>query len=189
VRGARLSLIALAATTAGLAVAAAGCGSGDDTTSTGAAATTNGSAASPTASGGTATTAAAENPDLGQILVDSQGRTVYLFEKDEAGKSNCNGACAQEWPPLTTTGSPKAGDGIEAAKLDTVKRDDGSTQVVFDGHPLYLYAGDTKPGDANGNELEEFGAEWYALQPDGQNAEGDTGGGSSSGGGSGGYSY
>jgi predicted lipoprotein with Yx(FWY)xxD motif len=187
VRGARLSLIALATATAGLALAAAGCGSSSDTsTSTGAAATTGGS---PAPSGGTATVAVADNPDLGQILVDSQGRTVYLFEKDEADESYCSGACAQEWPPLTTAGSPKAGNGVDAGKLDTVKRDDGSTQVVFDGHPLYLYAEDTKPGDANGNEVEEFGAEWYALQPNGQNAEGDTGGGSSSGGGSGGYSY
>jgi predicted lipoprotein with Yx(FWY)xxD motif len=186
VRGARLSLIALAATAAGLAVAVAGCGSsGGDTTTTG----TGAEAATSAPSGGTATVAVADNPDLGQILVDSHGRTVYLFEKDEADESYCSGACTQEWPPLTTAGSPKAGNGVDAGKLDTVKRDDGSTQVVFDGHPLYLYAGDKMPGDATGNELDEFGAEWYALQPSGQNAEGETGGGSSSGGGSGGYSY
>jgi predicted lipoprotein with Yx(FWY)xxD motif len=176
----------MAATAAGLTVAMAGCGSSSGDTNT---TDTGAEAATSAPSGGTATVAVADNPDLGQILVDSQGRTVYLFEKDEANESYCSGACAQEWPPLTTAGSPKAGNGVDAGKLDTVKRDDGSTQVVFDGHPLYLYAGDKMQGDATGNELDEFGAEWYALQPSGQNAEGETGGGSSSGGGSGGYSY
>jgi predicted lipoprotein with Yx(FWY)xxD motif len=119
---------------------------------------------------------------------------MYLFEKDESGKSNCSGACAEEWPPVTTQGAPKAGSGVSASMISTVKRDDGSTQVVFDGHPLYLYAGDAMPGDVNGNEVVEFGAEWYALHPDGENAEEEEGSssedeGSSSGSSGGDYSY
>jgi predicted lipoprotein with Yx(FWY)xxD motif len=118
-----------------------------------------------------ATVDVADNPELGQVLVDSQGRTMYLFEKDESDESYCNGSCAKTWPPVTTQGMPKAGSGVSASKLTTLKRDDGTTQVVFDGHPLYLYASDTKPGDANGNGVDQFGAEWYGLHPSGEKTE------------------
>jgi predicted lipoprotein with Yx(FWY)xxD motif len=162
----RLSVACMSLAVLALAVLA-GCGGGDDTTS----AESAGSTPAASSSSGAATVDVADNPELGEILVDSQGRTMYLFEKDESGKSNCSGACAEEWPPVTTQGAPKAGSGVSASMISTVKRDDGSTQVVFDGHPLYLYAGDAMPGDVNGNEVVEFGAEWYALHPDGENAE------------------
>jgi predicted lipoprotein with Yx(FWY)xxD motif len=186
----RVSVASMSLAVLALAVLA-GCGGGDDTTSAESAGSTPAASSS---SSGAATVDVADNPELGDILVDSQGRTMYLFEKDESGKSNCSGACAEEWPPVTTQGAPKAGSGVSASMISTVKRDDGSTQVVFDGHPLYLYAGDAMPGDVNGNEVVEFGAEWYALHPDGENAEEEEGSssedeGSSSGSSGGDYSY
>jgi hypothetical protein len=93
--------------------------------------------------------------------------------------------CARVWPPYTTKGGPKASEGAEAAKLGTLKRDDGSTQVTYNGAPLYLYASDTQAGEANGNQLDQFGAEWYALHPSGEKAEGSQGGGGTPGGGQG----
>jgi predicted lipoprotein with Yx(FWY)xxD motif len=192
---ARSPLIATAAVLGVLALVAAGCGGGDSSSSSALAATASSSSTTaPTTaagSGGAATIDVADNPDLGQILADGDGNTVYLFEKDEDGTSNCSGECATEWPPVTTTGSAKAGNGADQSLISTIKRDDGSMQVTYDGHPLYLYAGDTNPGDTSGNGLELYGAEWYAVTPDGSNAEGsgDSGSGDSSEGStSGGYS-
>jgi predicted lipoprotein with Yx(FWY)xxD motif len=156
------TLIAVACLVGSLGLAA--CGSGDDTTST---------AAAPAPSGSAAVIDLGDNSDLGQILVDGSGRTLYLFEKDDEGdESYCSGDCAEEWPPLTTKGQPQAGDGVDAAKLTTFQREDGSTQVAYDDHPLYLYAGDESAGDANGNGIDDFGAEWYALDAGGQTVEG-----------------
>lgn len=138
------------------------------------------SSSSSSAATGAASISAKSNGDLGKtILVDAKGNTLYLFEKDESDESYCNGACAQVWPPLTTSGQPKAGSGVDASKLGTLKRDDGTTQVTYAGHPLYTYVKDTKPGEANGNGVEAFGAEWYALEPSGAKAEEHGGGGES----------
>ena len=188
---ARSSVVATAALIALLGLTAAGCGSGDSSSSSTTAASSTTAPTSAGGSGGAATIDVADNPDLGQILTDADGNTVYLFEKDEDGTSNCSGECATEWPPVTTSGSAKAGDGADQSLISTTKRDDGSMQVTYDGHPLYLYAGDTNPGDTTGNGLELYGAEWYAITPDGSNAEGsgDSGSGDSSEGStSGGYS-
>ncbi len=151
-------------------IALAGCGSSSSTTASEstAAATTSTSASS---GGGAGTVDVADNPKLGQVLVDSQGNTVYMFEKDESDESYCNGSCAKAWPPVTTKGQPQAGSGVSASKLTTLKRDDGSTQVVFDGHPLYTYVKDEDTEDAYGNGLDQFGAEWYGLHPNGQKSE------------------
>ena len=105
---------------------------------------------------------------LGRILVDARGRTLYLFEKDKGATSSCDGACASVWPPLTTGGKAKAGPGVTAAKLGVTKRTDGRTELTYGGHPLYTYAGDQKPGDVQGQGLDQFGAEWYVLNPSGQ---------------------
>jgi predicted lipoprotein with Yx(FWY)xxD motif len=186
---ARISLTALPLGIAAL-VLLAGCGGDDSSGNSGSSVST-----SPTSGGGAATVAVADNPQLGEILVDGDGRTLYLFEKDESNESYCNGECAKVWPPYTTKGGPKASQGAEAAKLGTLKREDGSTQVTYNGAPLYLYASDTQPGEANGNEVDQFGAEWYALRPSGEKAEGSQGGGGTSGGdqgsggAAGGYSY
>jgi predicted lipoprotein with Yx(FWY)xxD motif len=120
----------------------------------------------------------------GKVLVGPSGRTLYLFEKDKGPKSTCSGACASQWPPLTTTGKPGAGAGVDSAKLSVTKRSDGKSQVVYAGHPLYFYSADTKAGDTNGQGLDAFGAEWYVLSSSGSKVEkgsGSSGGGSSSG--------
>jgi len=107
---------------------------------------------------------------VGRALVDSKGFTLYYFKKDKGGESACYGACAQVWPPLTTGGAPVAKNGAEAAKLGTTKRSDGTVQVTYAGWPLYTYEADRKPGEANGADVDSFGAEWYALHPDGKKA-------------------
>ena len=112
------------------------------------------------------------SPKLGKNIVDSKGFTLYDFHKDKGTTSTCYGGCAQVWPPLTTEGEPKAGEGAMASKLGTTKRKDGTVQVTYAGHPLYTYTADTKPGDAKGNDFSSFGAEWYALQPERREAEG-----------------
>lgn len=131
----------------------------------------------PASGGGSgATVGLADNADLGQIVVDADGRTLYLFEKDDEGdESYCDGECAKAWPPLTTKGKPQAGSGLDSSQLTSFARDDGTTQVAYAGHPLYYYAGDQNPGDTTGNDLDQFGAEWYALTASGEAAE-DSGG-------------
>ena len=179
----RLSLIPVLAGFAVLGALLAGCGSsGSSSTSSSGTATSAsssggsyGSAATSTASssgGGAATVDVADNSELGKILSDADGKTVYYFLKDKNGKSSCNGACAAAWPPFMTQGQPQAGSGVTASKLTTTKRSDGSTQVVYNGWPLYYYAGDKAPGDTTGNELDQFGAEWYAITPAGEEPKG-----------------
>ena len=109
----------------------------------------------------------------GTFLVDSSGRSLYLFEADKSDTSTCTGACAAAWPPLTTTGAPTAGTGVKASLLGTSKRDDGKMEVTYNGHPLYYFANDTAPGDLKGQGVDAFGAEWYAVSPEGKTAEGE----------------
>jgi predicted lipoprotein with Yx(FWY)xxD motif len=123
-------------------------------------------------SGSRAATIKTRHTALGTILVDSKGRTIYLFEKDKTKKSTCSGACATNWPPVTTSGSPKASGGVNARKLGTTKRSDGSTQVTYNGHPLYLFVADqNKPGSTKGEGVDAFGAEWYVLGTNGKKIE------------------
>ncbi|HXA29012.1 MAG TPA: hypothetical protein VN193_09735 [Candidatus Angelobacter sp.] len=112
-------------------------------------------------------TVAVSASSLGQILTDDKGRTLYLFEKDTATMSACAGACASAWPPFTSGAAPIAGSGATASVLTTVTRGDGSKQVTYNGHPLYYYAGDQKPGDTSGQNLDQFGGSWYVLSPAG----------------------
>ena len=109
-------------------------------------------------------------PDLGMVLVDSKGFTLYDFHKDKGTTSACYGACAQGWPPLLTEGEPQPSNGANASLLGTTERKDGTTQVTYKGHPLYTFAGDQKPGEANGNDISAFGAQWYALKGNGEEA-------------------
>jgi predicted lipoprotein with Yx(FWY)xxD motif len=118
------------------------------------------------------TTVAARPTKLGNILVDSHGRTLYLFEKDKGMSSTCLGACAAIWPPLTVTSAPRASDGLVANKLGTTKRADGKTEVTYNGHPLYYYVADTAPGQTLGQGLNQFGAGWDVLSPSGNKIEG-----------------
>jgi predicted lipoprotein with Yx(FWY)xxD motif len=104
---------------------------------------------------------------LGKILVGPNGRTLYDFVADKTMASTCYGACASLWPPLTVSGAPKAGPGVRASLLGTTKRTDGSTEVTYNGHPLYYYVADTKPGDTTGQDANQFGALWYVLTANG----------------------
>lgn len=85
--------------------------------------------------------------------------------------STCNGACASVWPPLTTNGKPTAASGVSAAKLGTTKRSDGRTEVTYNGHPLYTFAGDSAPGQTTGQGNQGFGAEWDVLSAAGNKIE------------------
>jgi predicted lipoprotein with Yx(FWY)xxD motif len=104
----------------------------------------------------------------GTVLVDGKGRTLYLFRKDKTDKSRCSSACADDWPPLLTTGRAKVSGLVRKSLLGTTKRTDGKTQVTYGGHPLYLYVGDLKAGDMNGQGVSAFGARWYAVTPSGR---------------------
>jgi predicted lipoprotein with Yx(FWY)xxD motif len=187
------NLTALLLTMAALALLAAGCGS-DSSSSTGGAyggesssssgggayggqesAATEESATAPTSGsqgGGPTVVTVNAVPKLGKVIVTEQGMTLYDFHKDKGTTSSCYGACAGVWPPLTTEGQPTGAMGVSASKLGTTKRNDGTTQVTFAGHPLYTYTGDSKPGEANGNDYSSYGAQWYALLPSGAEAEG-----------------
>jgi predicted lipoprotein with Yx(FWY)xxD motif len=109
---------------------------------------------------------------LGKILVDGEGRTLYLFEADKRGMSNCSGACLSLWPVLSSQGKPHAGPGVTAAKLGTTTTS-GKQQVTYNGHPLYYYAGDQKAGDTSGQGLNQFGAKWYVLAATGNKIDND----------------
>jgi predicted lipoprotein with Yx(FWY)xxD motif len=110
---------------------------------------------------------------LGRVIVDSKGRTLYLFEKDTSRRSACSGQCAEFWPPLLTHGAPVARTGVKQSLLGWIKRSNGSQQVTYSGHPLYVYVGDSKPGQTNGEGSQEFGAGWDVLAPSGKKIEGD----------------
>jgi predicted lipoprotein with Yx(FWY)xxD motif len=114
---------------------------------------------------------------LGRVLVDGRGRTLYLFGKDKSGKSACSGKCAGFWPPLITSGKPLATAGAKASLLGTTRRADGRLQVTYNHHPLYTFVKDTKKGQTNGEELNVFGAEWYAVSGTGAKVEKDAGSG------------
>ena len=129
-----------------------------------------GAIAATRAAGGT-TTVATAGSQLGRILVDGQGRTLYLFEKDAKGLSSCTGACAAYWPPLLTHGKPAAHGSVKQSLLGVTHRGDGTSQVTYAGHPLYRFVQDTKPGQANGQGLDVYGAEWYVLSPAGTKVE------------------
>jgi predicted lipoprotein with Yx(FWY)xxD motif len=100
---------------------------------------------------------------LGRVLVTGSGRTLYLFEKDTNGKSACAGKCSQFWPPLIASGKPIAGVGVKASLLGMTRRADGRWQVTYNQHPLYAFLKDAKKGQTNGEGIDAFGAEWYAL--------------------------
>jgi predicted lipoprotein with Yx(FWY)xxD motif len=106
---------------------------------------------------------AVANTALGRVLVDRRGHTLYLFAKDSRGTSACSGKCAGFWPPLITSGKPLATAGAKASLLGTTRRADGRLQVTYNHHPLYTFVKDTRKGQTNGEELNVFGAEWYAV--------------------------
>jgi predicted lipoprotein with Yx(FWY)xxD motif len=106
--------------------------------------------------------------NLGRVLVDAHGKTLYLWAHDKSSKSTCNGDCAEYWPPLTTQGRPKAIAGANSNLLGTSKRNDGRLQVTYAGHPLYYFVKDTKPGQTNGEALTGFGGRWDPVSAAGK---------------------
>ena len=175
-RFAAIAPIALA-----LVLAACGSSSHHSASPPAAQATTTGSASSSAASGpyGQTTTAATataamittkHDKKLGTILAYGPKKlTVYLFEADKGKSSSCSGACASAWPPVT--GKPGASGGAMSPDLGTIARPDGSTQVTYKGHPLYLFVKDKDAGDAYGEGLKAFGAGWYVLSPTGKKVD------------------
>jgi len=132
-----------------------------------------------TASGsseGEMTLTGAEVSGLGTVLVDSEGFTVYRFANDKGTTSSCYGECEEAWMPVTTKGAPTAGGGAMSSQLGTTKRKDGTQQVTYAGHPIYTFIEDKSPGEANGNELDEFGGIWSVLDESGSPVEGGAGG-------------
>jgi predicted lipoprotein with Yx(FWY)xxD motif len=170
-----ITFLASAAVIPLLTLAVAACGGGGAAT-----------AATPKTSTGAVATVGVSNSSLGSILVNSGGRTLYLFKADSGTMSACSGACATAWPPLLATGNPTAGKGLTASKLGTITRSDGTRQVTYNAHPVYLFVKDKKPGDVTGQGVTAFGAAWFALSPSGNQisaAPASTSSGGSSGGG------
>jgi predicted lipoprotein with Yx(FWY)xxD motif len=174
-------MIAFIAAALALGVAVAGCGSGTSSSAASAGAGTNASGSTSARSSGygyggsaaasSVVTLEAASSTLGKILVDQDGKTLYLFEADTANKSNCSGGCATVWPPITVSGTATAGSGVSAKLIGTTMRPDGSSEVTYAGHPLYWYEGDSKPGDTNGEGLTDFGGSWDAVSPAGKAVE------------------
>ncbi len=172
-----LSVLATA-TLAVVALVVAGCGSSTSSTSNGGsgypAATKSAAAAAASAtatssgSGASGTVLTTEHTSLGTVLAAGPKRlTVYLFAADTGTTSTCSGACAQVWPPVTTTGNPKAEGGAMAGALGTTTRPEGTKQVTYKGHPLYYYVTDRQAGETTGQAVNSFGAPWYVLTPQG----------------------
>jgi predicted lipoprotein with Yx(FWY)xxD motif len=166
-------LLALLAVAAAAAVLAACSSSGTSSTSGGSSTSTSSPAAATAGSLKSATIGGAT------VLTSSKGFTLYSFAPDTSTKSNCNGTCAQNWPPVTGPVTAAAVTGT----FGTIKRSDGSVQATFDGHPLYTFVGDTAPGQNKGNGLNAAGGLWHEITtsgtaPAGSSSSGSGGGGS-----------
>jgi predicted lipoprotein with Yx(FWY)xxD motif len=164
----KTTLLIAAVAAAAIGLIAAGCGGG---------AYSSGSYGSPVPAAAATRTAAASvglaSTPLGRIVVDGNGRTLYLFEKDKNRRSACYGQCATYWPPLLTHGKPVAHTGARQALLGTTRRANGSRQVTYAGHPLYRYVQDQEPGQTTGEGLQLFGGGWDVLSSAGKKVESD----------------
>jgi predicted lipoprotein with Yx(FWY)xxD motif len=107
------------------------------------------------------------NTRYGRMLFDGRGRALYLFTREASPRSRCYGGCATAWPPFLTRAKPRAGNGAKATLLGTTKRRDGKTQVTYNGHPLYYYVTDRKPGQVTCQDVTEFGGTWLVVSPSG----------------------
>jgi predicted lipoprotein with Yx(FWY)xxD motif len=161
------------------AVVVAGCGGGGSSSSSSATTSTATKTTTvpvpkppPNAEEGTVFVSLGSAAGLGQVLVDSEGHTLYSFSKDSGDASACSGACAKSWPPLLDEGGePEPSNGTSASRLGTITLPDGSHQVTYAGHPLYGFGGDKAPGEANGNGSSAFGGTWSALKGSGEPAK------------------
>jgi predicted lipoprotein with Yx(FWY)xxD motif len=177
----RIAAIALCAS----ALLAVGCGGDDDDMTAGTAAQPTPAAEAPDKAqkaegtkGAEGATKAQSKPatgteivvadsEFGQMLFDTSEQAIYLFDKESGPTSECYEACADAWPPVLTDGRPQAGAGVDAALLGTTKRDDGSVQLTYGGHPLYYYAHEG-PGQVLCHNVEEFGGLWLVVDPGGE---------------------
>jgi predicted lipoprotein with Yx(FWY)xxD motif len=148
-----------------LVVVLLGAGCGDDGAGTPAATAAPASAVSSSSTTEGTPTVAVADTDLGPVLVDGQGFTLYRFTEDAEGVSNCSDACAEAWPPLIHEGALLVGDSLDATQFGTVTRPDGAVQLTVDGLPLYRFAADNEPGQTNG---QGSGGVWFAVTPEGQ---------------------
>jgi predicted lipoprotein with Yx(FWY)xxD motif len=166
-------LFSFAALAVAAALVLAACGGSSSSSSSGSSSTPSYGAAKPSTSNTSNSSAATslvgtKTSSLGTFLVDGNGRTLYLWDADHGSKSACSGACAQAWPPVTATGTPKASGAVKASLLGTTKRADGSSEVTYAGHPLYTFAGDTQAGQTSGEGSNGFGAPWWVVTPAGK---------------------
>jgi len=157
------TLLGVAPVAAVLAIA--GCG-GHGSSSSRAAASGAKSAGAPTA-------ITIAHGKVGAYLADSKGRALYLFESDKGSVSTCNSACASIWPPLTSAAAVAPAGGVARSLVGTTKRTDGTTEVTYHDHPLYYYVGDTTAGSTTGQGLDQFGAKWYLVAPNGSKIDND----------------
>jgi len=116
-----------------------------------------------------ATKVIAAESDFGTILFDATGQAIYFFDVETTTEPRCYRACADAWPPVLTDSAPLAGEGVKAALLGTTQRTDGTTQVTYDGHPLYAYAHEDKH-EVECHDVFLNGGTWYAVQPGGHRA-------------------
>jgi predicted lipoprotein with Yx(FWY)xxD motif len=117
---------------------------------------------------GSSGTVSLRKTNLGLILVNARGHTLYLFAKDRNARSSCNGSCARFWPPLLSRGKPTAGSGVNKSLLGRTRRSNGSMQVTYNKHPLYTYALDKRAGQTKGEGNSLFGAKWWAVSAKGR---------------------
>jgi predicted lipoprotein with Yx(FWY)xxD motif len=150
---------------AAAALVTAACGS----TSTGGSSSSGGTSSPAASAAASASGTALRTTTIGgvKVLTNAKGFTLYWFVPDTSTKSNCNAGCAGFWPPVK--GPATAGSGV-TGKLATIKRDDGSTQATYDGHPLYTYVADTAPGQAKGNGINQSGGVWHEMTASGATA-------------------
>ena len=148
-----------------------GTSSTSSTSATGSAPAYGASTSKATSSSATASVVGTKTSSLGTFLVDAKGRALYLWDADHGAMSASSGDCAHDWPPLTTTATPKASGTAKASLLGTTTRSDGSREVTYAGHPLYYFAGDTTPGQTTGQGSDGFGAAWWVVAPGGKAIE------------------
>lgn len=115
-------------------------------------------------SSGAATVKTADISGYGTALVSGSGKSVYVLSSDPSGGSSCAGTCTKQWKPLTLSGSPSAGNGVDSSKLSTFKRKDGTTQVMYNKHALYTFS---SPGTTSGQGVKADGGTWYLIAPSG----------------------
>jgi len=147
-------------------LALAACGNDDSGSGSDAAATTTEQSSSSSSSSSSAgAVLATADSNFGRIVVDGQGMTAYVFDKDTAGsgKSACSGQCLDIWPAITADSDQPTVDGVDG-EVGTITRDDGTKQVTLDGLPLYTYAPDEHAGDVKGQGVQGI---WWVVAPDG----------------------